>query len=52
MQGNVCLIRTLRLTYLLSEVKQARLLFSTLSAMSGPFISMLTSLYVVFFVYV
>jgi len=46
------LIRTLRLTNLLSEVKQARLLFSTLSAMSGPFISMLTSLYIVFFVYV
>ena len=50
--ANICLIRGFRLTTLFIELKQPQLFFTTLKAMSGPFLSMLTSLFIVFFVYV
>ena len=37
---------------LLAEMKHMRLLFSSLQAMTGPFISAMLSLYIVFFIYV
>ena len=45
-------LRTIRLMELLAEMKHMRLLFSSLQAMTGPFISACISLYIVFFIYV
>ena len=49
---HVNVLRTIRLVDLLAEMKHMRLLFSSLQAMTGPFISAMLSLYIVFFIYV
>ena len=45
-------LRTIRLADILSEMRHIRLLFSSLQAMYGPFISAMISLFIVFFIYV
>ena len=49
---HVNVLRTIRLTDILTEMRHIRLLFSALWAMTGPFISACISLFIVFFIYV